>query len=653
MIEDEYFRKAIELKTAVDFIGFYQANGVENLIKILKYSGKLVNSYDGEWRFQKEFNKIKDYIEKNDENDYIVLNKTEEEAKCLNLLYENLYKIEDYIKAKSIPDEFSTASFIIILESYLEFLLNVIDGNDEKNQELGLDFEVDSAFGGDKSKMDKFIDIYEHCIFIVDEVIKYLLFYKNRDITHEYEVDCDYLQASLGHIIIADQKSIIKEIENKWRYMGGRIYKKNEEIYSECKTREMIDFFIIKTRLEDRKNIINNDLFIEQDINNILCCEDGISDDEKRAILYLKNIFVVNNLNYTCTVIKKGNKLITIPLNVLVRAYAILKIENTRFIQEKQIFSNNLQEVCLVLDIGEVQDLFVSNGISDEYIEKIIFILTLESYKDIIDTPLIPFNNKYIMIPSIVKQTDITQVILSCVNQFNFRGKAFESSIRNSLSEVGIKAISESQEVENDEYQCDVLFGLGKTLFICECKAWGEPESIYDYYEYIENCNKAKKQLDRISEYYLSKKEELQVELEMQDNITQVQKIILISNAVGNDNKIDNTIITDSSMLYRFIKRQKPAIVFYHDKKQYIYDMPKFTEFEGKITANKLINFLNCTSSVQLSLKNMQFETRKIVINNIPINYDTILQKVNLSCPAGQSYDSFLQNLNTVYSLTK
>lgn len=139
-----------------------------------------------------------------------------------------------------------------------------------------------------------------------------------------------------------------------------------------------------------------------------------------------------------------------------------------------------------------------------------------------------------------IKKIDIAQVVLSCVNEFHFRGEAFENQIISTLQKAGIKAMAKKFKDETGEYQCDVLFGIKRTLFICECKAWGEPRSMFSYYERNEKCFRAFRQLNRIAEKYGEIKEQLSKELDMKDGIIRIEKIVLLSDAVGIENVFDN-----------------------------------------------------------------------------------------------------------------
>lgn len=652
MLESQDYRIVNKFRSAKDYIDFYKKVGIKDFIEVLKNSGKLINPYDSKWKFEDIYVQISAYINEHNKEDFILWKKVTEEAKCINELYKNIYNLGDYKNAEAVEKEYSVSSFLIILEMFLYYLINEIDGNNEANQKLGINFDIKYVFEKKLTPIQKYLMVYDHSVAVADEVLKYLLFYKAKDIMHEYIVTDEYLQASYGHLKVADQKSVLEKIDQEWRFLGRSIIKHNEVFYSECTSVKSKDFFIINSRIENRKNKILNDLLIGQDVSNIIDTEDGISYDEKMAKLYLKEIFTIDNFNYICIVNKRNGNLYKIPLYVLIRAYAILKMKVDEFCDKKQAFTQDLRDVCLIYKEDELKKIFKNNEIENQYVDNLLKVLTLETYKDFYDTPLIPFNGDYLMIPSAVKKIDIAQVVLSCVNQFNFRGQVFENSIINCLNKAGITAFSKSQIDETGEYQCDVLFAIGNTLFICECKAWGEPKSIHSYYEYIEKCIRAKSQLDRISNHYWTNKDELQMQLKIKNKISRVQKIIVLANAVGIDNVIGDTYVTDYSMLSKFLKREKPYISIYADKRIYKYSLPCFSEYEGSITANKLMRSIRSAGVVQLELKNMESDIRKMNINGLQICYDSIMNKVNYSAFPDQEYDDYLARLKSVFGLS-
>lgn len=150
---------------------------------------------------------------------------------------------------------------------------------------------------------------------------------------------------------------------------------------------------------------------------------------------------------------KRGGKEYKVFLEDMVRAYAVIKQLADSFVKEKQQFSDYLPDICLMIEKDEMAEAFVNAGIQKKQAQVLIKALKYENYKDIYDTPLIWINKKILLIPSVVKNIDIAQVVLSCVNEFHFRGEAFENQIISMLQKAGIRAMAKKFKDETGQYQ--------------------------------------------------------------------------------------------------------------------------------------------------------------------------------------------------------
>lgn len=644
------YHKIREFKSVKDYINYYNDVGIQEFIEAIRVSGILINPYDTKNRNEELINGIGKFLNKNKSEEYL-WGKLLNEAGIINDLYSDLYSMDLYRKAESVPTEKAFASFAMILEKYLRFLTNEIEGNEEKNKELRLEFHSDFAYGKNMSPIEKTINIYEHIVFVSDMVLKYLLFYKCRNVEQDMEIADEYQNASFAHLVISDQKTVIQKIEKEWQFFNRTIKRNGNYVESLCDSKEFLDFHVVNERLSSRKNKIMNDIRIGEDAIGIIGKEEGISDDERSSILYLKNVLAIESLSYMCSINKRNNKVYRVPLNDLVRAYAVIKMMVDKFSEEEQKFSNIISDVCLILEEGDIVKEFVISGIPVEQAKILIKVLKYENYKDIFDTPLIPFNKEIMLIPSIVKNIHIAQVILSCVNQFNFEGEAFERLVLSILQNAGINAISEKYQDETGVYQCDVLFGIKRTLFVCECKAWGEPHSIISYCERNEKCFGAYEQLNRIAQKYQTNKDELCRKLGMKDGIIRMKKIIILSNAVGIENTIEDVYFVDYSAFHLFCERRKPSVNLYHEKKLFKYALSGFNELEGAITENKLLTYIANTSPVQLMIKNTEKQIRIMSLLNYELNYDTYILKENDYLMPDKDIDEYMTNIKKIYDI--
>ena len=641
--------KIRHLKRIEDYINYCDEIGGQEFIEQIRVSGVLINPYDTESENEAFIEEIEKHLVDKYKSDVPKWQSVVEESKIINDLYSDLYSMDLYKMAKNVPAENAFISFAIILEKYLRSLINKIEGNEVKNGEISFEFYSEHAYKDNKTDTEKYIDMYDNVVCISDMILKYLLFYKCSKVSHDVETTDEYQKASFAHIEIADQKSVVQNIEKEWRFFNRTINREDKKVESYCESKEFLDFHIVRNRISSRKNKIMNDIWIGEDAAKIISKENGLSDDEKSSILYLKNVLAIEHLSYMCEIHKRNNEKYKVCLSDLVRAYAVIQRKVDKFIDEEQVFSNKISEVCLIIEEADIVKEFVENGISKDQAEILVQVLKYESYKDIFDTPLISYNNKVMLIPSMVQKIDIAQVVLSCVNQFYFRGEAFEKNVLNLLQEAGIKAISKRYRDESGEYQCDVLFGINKTLFVCECKAWGEPHSINSYCERNGKCFDAFEQINRIAQKYESMKDELSKELGMQNGVIRTKKIVLLSNAVGIENMIEDVCFVDYSAFHMFIERKKPSINLYHNKTIYQHQLSGFKEFEGKITENKISNYIANSSPVQLMIKNTDKQVREMPMLKYSLKYDVYTLKENDFLMPDRDIDDYLNSIETIY----
>lgn len=474
------YRQVQHLKKCDELIEYYESVGMESFIDAIKKSGLTINPYDSKWRNKKLFQEIEEELVKINTVDLASWRQMLKESTLINDLYTKIFQLESYVLTKNIRPENECAAFIMLLEKYMFFISNIMDGKEKKNENINLQFTTGLGYENQLTDIEQYAQIFDHCSLVADDILKYLLFFKAKDIDKAYEATVEEQGWALEHIKTADVKSVVNTLTKEWQFFERKIDEKGGKVTSSCESFIFKDFQILKERLANRKFIIHNDISIMQDINKVLDLEEGINRDEKRAKLFLKEMLAVENLEYN-GIVQKKDLTYVVKISKLVRAYAVLQNMVLNFMKFRTMDSNNLGNICLLTTKEYILECFTENGISLESVQDIFTILTLENYKDFYDTPIIPYNDKYLLIPSIVAHIDISQAILSCVNQFNFRGDAFEKKIIQILKNRGIICEKKLYKDESGEYQCDVLFLLDRELFICECKAWSEPRTIIGF----------------------------------------------------------------------------------------------------------------------------------------------------------------------------
>ncbi|WP_312072268.1 hypothetical protein [Anaerotignum propionicum] len=356
------------------------------------------------------------------------------------------------------------SAFIMILEKYL----NIINENELENQKSNMQFDV--RFAHEIPDKDQaYSKMYDRCANIANNVIKYLIFYKRKAPVISPEVKDLALHNAFFHLTNIDKKEVLDSLTVEWQ-VGGRDITKDasgnlrSEIFNNCLIR---DEFIALDRIEHRRNTIINDMVFTQ----------KQQEEEEFVKEYLKEVLYGYSDDYSCLI--SGYR---IRLGHLIRTYKVLKELSTKFINSREdINSNNLNDICLVISEKELTVELFNNKIPKENINTLVSILTYSKRGDLFDTPLIKNGSDFIIIPSIVTNTDISQVILSIVEQFNFEGKLFENAVLELLKNNNILAHKENYKDETGEYQCDIMFLIGKDLLYVNANLGGNHEQFGDF----------------------------------------------------------------------------------------------------------------------------------------------------------------------------
>lgn len=232
------------------------------------------------------------------------------------------------------------------------------------------------------------------------------------------------------------------------------------------------------------------------------------------------------------------------------------------------------------------------------------------SSKDLIDNPLIKFEDKLVLIPSVVCNLIPESALLSNLVknnvQINFKGDAFEQRLREKLRKVGIDAqtISSHPNVMKSKknIQADLVFVMFRTLFIVECKSIIPPYTIRDHVKTNHKIISEIQKFKKTAEYFSNHKDLVLQKLNLKKNkqIDEVVKIFVTSSALGFAEKVDDIFIVDEASFSAFLQRNPPLI---RDMQMNIYAKSNHSAFEGKITPSKFKEFLNNPPSIKFMEK--------------------------------------------------
>ena len=617
----------IKLNSLANLKEQYNSKKNPAFLNILRYSGKMINPYASEFKYNKILLSITNYIHDNyfDCNEIEVWDKTIGESQLINELYKTLYNDFNYKSAESIPANYALSSYLIALEFLLTTKQNELFNCEDINKKIPIHIDIKSIYNQNLNKELRIISEYDYLCSIIDNVLRYLINYKCKDVHSNKKTNKLFTRLSMNHYGIVDLKTVIQTIEKNWKFFETSLEKNDNNYIFLIKDNDYIDYKIIQNRELER---FNN---LQIKISNYLPKKTDIGRAEQMMNqIFMKSFLFTDDMSGIC-VINKNKEKYKIKIGALINAYNSLKKFCIAFKKNKQKYTFNLEDVCPILKKEDIINIFEKNNISSKDANLIFNIFLLNGKYDFFDNPIVPFNNKYVLIPSAIETINVIPTILSLGSQFEFRGKAFENTIIKLLEKNGVKAKSLIRNDADSSYECDIAFIIDEVLYFCECKAWGIIKSQHDYYEYCLKINSAKEQLDRIVGYYCKHLEYVKSMLNYQDNIKKIKKIIITSNSVGINNRIGDAYLIDYYSLHSFLDRRSPNIIYFSEKDPIKFELPGFDEYKGNLTVSKLDSFLTQPAPVEIMKLNLEKDVRKIKIGTKNIIYDEYKLKYDIN----------------------
>ena len=287
-----------------------------------------------------------------------------------------------------------------------------------------------------------------------------------------------------------------------------------------------------------------------------------------------------------------------VPIIYWIRAYAALirYAQRVNFINSFRGFfliRALLGKCLLVRHRNEWVDLFIQVDIPEESANKIFNRLTYnKKSSDLYDFPFVKTKNKYMVIPALLNVAHAGKLLKSRFRQNDFnisqKGKLFEKEIISMLEKHNVPVVQLHRRHKGQDYECDIIFLLDDTLFLCECKDNGD-KYLYDYVaDFYKNDIT---QMERISEFFEAHSDMIVDEFKksgMQNvRFKKIQKFLIYNTVFHSILKIKDIHVVDYE---RFI-----AVFRRGDLDKYIcrlYGGPLDCLF-GKITVEKMIRYLN------------------------------------------------------------
>lgn len=634
------YRELERSKLLQPYIDYYREHGIEKFIRAVKHTGVTLNPYPGAHKYAKLVNEITESVA--ELNDKTLWMRMIEESRIINSLYAELYSSESYSRASAVDASHSASAFLIALEIYLSGLGERILGlkNDKKDS---------SDKNPKKNSLEngqKVLEIFDWVSQTASSVLAYLLYYKPGATSAKTNATTQDIAMSFEHFKCIDIKELLDQITKDWQFDCREFHLENEgEVYSKIIDDFYLDYCISDFRKEHLKHSFYTEFAWEKVFFERVATSSQTKAKKSEAIIlaeeFLKMYFCTDVIDPSLKAQSiETHEEITIMDYLIV--YSVLNEMASSFVRDNQKKdTGELSDTCMQIDVDATKQEAAMQGVSEESFNRIFETLKFNKEFDCYDCPLIQIDDKYFLIPTIVMNADISQVMLSRLRSYDFRGELFEKALIKLLNDNGIVATSYEKNENGAIYQCDLLFAIKNDVYICECKSWGDDRNIRGYYDQYEKRLDAKKQLDRIADKLLEDKPKL-MEILGLERIRNIERVVILNSAIGIHKKIGNTYFCDYSGISRFVLRENPDIRLFDGNKLTTFSNRIYFEYSGEITYNKFMTFLNSPKPVEIMRSNTAKVINEVKVNSFKIQIEQYRKKRALLAGGNETEESNL-----------
>lgn len=581
----------------------------------------------------------------------ININNLLSEISLLNLLFDDFYSLDDFTAVKNIPDEYKLFGFLISLELYIRSLKD-IRFNQGKNKSFYGEINIQRNVNGEikgalELSANQFAEIIDYLLQEAKSIIQalihhnYLFESKFKSCTVETELNWDFINESFKHIKLIDLRTVLFEILEEWKYNYIKINTdKNKCVNIETINKEdTLNYFVELERYENSRQIYTSKLkkedFIENSQSSALPPTEYLNLVEYESYQECKDYFKTEHLNY---------EIMDISIAKWIRAYSVIRAYNAEFKAKSPFPDSSIPKDWLYISTKENWvNIFIEHGIDKNSAETIFENLKFnKKSKDLFDNPFIILKDKVITVPSIISEIHIVSALISMStnNQLNleFKGYTFEEHIIKDLDKNNIDAITVTRHYQNQEYQCDTAFVIGRDLFICECKNNIQPKNLnYRHRFYEERIPTDIAQLKRIGDFYSSNLNHIIDELNSKyDNKyplnwrpRKVYYLLIYNSKIARKLHYQEAIVTDYSIFSSCINKR--YLTMFSSGASIISFKPPAQKgvLNGRLTTNKLLNFLESPWQIDYSKYFSNFSTQRIPLNKYQIQRTRIFREMD------------------------
>lgn len=586
-------------------------------------------------------------------NEIVNLNNLCSDITILNLLFEDFYSLNDLVEVKNIPDEYKLFGFLISFELYIRSLKD-IRFNQAQNKSFYGEVDIQRNVNGEikgvlELSANQFAEILDYLLQEAKSIIQALIYHNYlyednfKSCSTKTELDWDFINESSRHIKLIDLRTVLFEILEEWKYDYIKFHKdkvKNNSINIEMTNKEdTLNYFVERERYENSRQIyttkIKKENFTENRQSSILPPEEYINSLEYESYHECIDYFKTEHLHY---------EIKDVSLVKWIRAYSVIRAYNAEFRNENTFPDSSIPQDWLYVSTKENWiNIFVQHGI-DKNSAEIIFenLRFTKTSKDLFDNPFIILEDKIITVPSIISEIHIVSALISMStnHQLNleFKGYTFEDHLIKDLEKNNIDVIKVTRNYQNQEYQCDAAFVIGRDLFICECKNNIQPRTLnYRHRFYEERIPTDIAQLKRIGNFYSLNMNHIidemnskyQNKYSLNWHPRKVYNLLIYNSKIARQLNYPEAIVTDYSIFSACINKRYLTMFASGDSAISFKPPAKKGVLNGALTTNKLLNFLKTPWQIDYSKYFSSFSTQKIPLNKYQIHRTRIFREMD------------------------
>lgn len=622
MKKSKFVKFERELRTE-KWIEYLTCNGLDSFIKLIKYSGILIKEYPGKnVKTEKLIQDIESYLDyHHPENESWI--KVKHEASIINTLYQSFYSEDNFVKLKSIPINYQLSSYLATAEIMTREMKSKLRNSDisvSTSQNTETTLSMLGRIDSDISNPDAYLSDLDSVLIEIQIVIDYLMFYQEGNIEN-VEISDVLLETGLQHFDGLGKKISIQRALEHWKYSRAEIVANNHVVTIFNKTDELQEVYNYWFRRENKANALSKLLISKYNKTHNIelgSIEKYIKMIESLDLAILKESLFIDNLNYNGK-ITRGSHQYELNISDFVKVYYLLKSKAIQFLKTSKD-ARFLYDLCMYINHDELAFEIKQLGVNN-YLD-IMNSLIYSPGSDLFNTPLIKQKDDYLILPSIISEASINMVVTSLFNEFDFRGEGFENKSLKELLANKVNCTQLHDFCKKEEYQCDLAFNIGTTLYLCECKAWNLPHRQREYFNQYEKETNAITQIKRLSEFYSQNRDTVQNRLNLSFEIDKIHCILITNVPFGSIRNRDGIYIVDIDSFLRFIQRKQPRIIesnLSNFQKDY-YLKGESWMFDGKITNHKLHTFLTRNPIVTMTNNFFTNKENRTIFNNITLN---------------------------------